>query len=99
MRRTVESLADRIGRGAFVMTDETAAYQGATEVLGARFEQVDAKSHRINRINTLHSNLDEFLAGFKGISTKHLKSYLTWLPWQRSFRDDRNDSIIRQVGA
>lgn len=35
------------------------------EVLGAVSEQVDAKSHRINRVNTLHSNLDGFLAGFK----------------------------------
>ena len=69
------------------------------EVLGATFEQVDAKSHHIHRINTLHSNLDGFLAGFKGVSTKHLQSYLTWFLWQRSFRDDRNDSIIRQVDA
>ena len=66
---------------------------------GAAFERVDAKLHRINRINTLHSNLDGFLAGFKGVSTKHLQSYLTWFLWRRSFRDDRNDSIIRQVDA
>lgn len=98
-RRALESLAGRIGKGALVMADEAAAYPGAMEVLGAAFEQVDAKSHRINRVNTLHSNLDGFLAGFKGVSTKHLQSYLTWFLWRRSFRDDRNDSIIRQVDA
>lgn len=98
-RRALESLAGRVGKGALVMADEAAAYPGAMEVLGAMFEQVDAKSHRINRINTLHSNLDGFLAGFKGVSTKRLQSYLTWFLWRRSFRDDRNGSIIRQVAA
>lgn len=98
-QRAIESLAGRIGRGTHVMADEAAAYPGAMEALGAVFERVDAKSHRINRINTFHSNLDGFLAGFKGVSTKHLQSYLTWFLWRRSFRDDRNDSIIRQVDA
>lgn len=79
------------------MADEAAAYHGAMEILGAVFEQADAKLHRINRINTLHSNLDGFLAGFRGVSTKRLQSYLTWFPRRRSFRDDRNDGIIRQA--
>lgn len=98
-QRAIESLAGHIGRGAHVMADEAAAYPGAMEALGAVFERVDAKSHRVNRINTLHSNLDGFLHRFKGVSTRHLQSYLTWFLWRRSFRDDRNDSIIRQVDA
>lgn len=98
-RRAIEALDGRILRGAYVMADEAAAYPGAMEALGAVFEQVDAKSHRINRVNTLHSNLDGFLAGFKGVSTKYLQSYLTWFLWRRSFRSDRNESIIRQVDA
>ena len=98
-QRAIEALDGRILHGAHVMADTAAAYPGALETLGTVFEQVDAKSHRINRINTLHSNLDGFLHGFKGVSTKHLQSYLTWFLWRRSFRDDRNDSIIRQVDA
>ena len=98
-QRAIESLSGHIGHGAHVMADEAASYPGAMEILGALFERVDAKSHRINRINTLHSNLDGFLAGFKGVSTKHLQSYLTWFLWRHSFRDDRNDSIIHQVDA
>ena len=98
-RRAIEALDGRILRGAHVMADIAAAYPGAMEALGAQFEQTDAKSHRINRVNTLHSNLDGFLHGFKGVSTKHLQSYLTWFLWRCSFRDDRNDSIIRQVDA
>mgnify|MGYP002610379580 FL=1 len=98
-QRAIEALDGRILHGAHVMADTAAAYPGALEALGTVFEQVDAKSHRINRINTLHSNLDGFLHGFKGVSTKHLQSYLTWFLWRRSFRDDRNDSIIRQVDA
>ena len=98
-QRVIESLAGCIERGACVMADTAAAYPGAMDALGAVFEQTDAKSHRINRINTFHSNLDGFLHGFKGVSTKHLQSYLTWFLWRRSFRDDRNDSIIRQVDA
>lgn len=42
---------------------------------------------------------DEVRIQLKGVSTKHLQSYLTWFLWRRSFRDDRNDSIIRQVDA
>ena len=98
-QRAIEALDGRILHGAHVMADTAAAYPGALEALGTVFEQVDAKSHRINRINTLHSNLDGFLHGFKGVSTKHLQSYLTWFLLRRSFRDDRNDSIIRQVDA
>lgn len=34
--------------------------------------------HAINRINSLHARLKDFMHGFKGMSTKHLQSYLAW---------------------
>jgi len=98
-QRAIEALDGRILRGAQVMADTAAAYPGALETLGAQFEQTDAKGHRINRVNTLHSNLDGFLHGFRGVSTKHLQSYLTWFLWRRSLRANRDERIIRQVDA
>ena len=58
------------------MTDAAAAYPPAMKTLGVTLTQTDAKKHAINKVNTLHSNLAAFMASFRGVSTKHLQSYL-----------------------
>lgn len=51
-----------------------------------RRSQRDAGAHgrdraAINRINRLHARIQDFMHGFKGVSTKHLQSYLAWFQW------------------
>ena len=99
--RAIDALQPRIGKGASVVTDAAAAYPPAMKTLGVTLTQTDAKSHAINRVNTLHSNLEGFMSGFRGVSTKHLQSYLDWFEWRRTFLteslDDDGKLIARQL--
>ena len=95
----IAALDGRLAKDALAVTDQAAAYPGATEALGVALTQTDAKDHAINRVNTLHSQLDGFLAGFKGVSTKRLGEYLTWFLWRRTYRQDRADAAARQVNV
>ena len=97
--RAIAALDGRLAKGALAVTDQASAYPGATEALGVALTQTDAKGHAINRVNTLHSQLDGFLAGFKGVSTKRLGEYLTWFLWRRTYRQDRADAAARQVNV
>lgn len=49
------------------------------------YDPKDRSEGTINRINTVHSLLDSFMARFKGVSTKHLGAYLDWFRWCRTF--------------
>lgn len=88
-RRAAEALRDRIGAGAVVATDKAAAYIDVLcDLKVASHESYDSKDRSegtINRINTVHSLLDSFMARFKGVSTKHLGAYLDWFRWCRTF--------------
>lgn len=88
-KRAAEALRDRIGAGAVVATDKATAYIDVLRDLKvASHESYDSKDRSegtINRINTVHSLLDSFMARFKGVSTKHLGAYLDWFRWCRTF--------------
>ena len=75
--RALESLSHRISKGSHVVMDDALAYPKVLEALGAEHEATDAKQHRINRVNALHSSLKGFMSGFRGVSTKHLQTYLS----------------------
>ena len=38
----------------------------------------DSEDNNLTTINSLHSELDYFLSGFRRVSTKHLQQYLDW---------------------
>ena len=97
--RVIAALDGRIARGAYAIADQAAAYPGAMDALGVAFTQTKADDHAINRVNTLHSLFDGFMAGFRGVSTKRLGEYLTWFLWRRTFRQDLTDVSARQVNA
>lgn len=69
--RTYKALNGRIGKGILVVTDKAGAYPTVLERLGATLERRDATVHAINRINSLHARLKDFMHGFKGVSTRH----------------------------
>lgn len=76
----------RIGKGALVVTDKAGAYPAVLKRLGATLERTDATEHAINRINSLHARFKDFIYDFKGLSTKHLQSYLAWFQWTEAFK-------------
>ena len=45
--------------------------------------------YHIQHINAFHSNFKAFLQKFRGVSTKHLNSYLKWFKWIELFKDEK----------
>ena len=88
-----------------VATDKATAYIDVLRDLKvASHESYDSRDRSegtINRINTVHSLLDSFMARFKGVSTKHLGAYLDWFRWRRTFMatDSRSaeSTVARQL--
>lgn len=98
--RAYKVLNGRIGKGALVVTDKAGAYPTVIDRLGATLERTDATEHAINRINSLHARLKDFMHGFKGVSTKHLQSYLAWFQWTEAFKSgptEQRGVIGRQI--
>lgn len=98
--RAYKVLNGRIGKGALVVTDKAGAYPTVIDRLGAALERTDAAGHAINRINSLHARLKDFMHGFKGVSTKHLQSYLAWFQWTEAFKSgpaEQRGTVGRQI--
>lgn len=51
----------------------------------------------INRINAVHSLLGAFIEPFRGVSTKHLGTYLAWFRWCRTFMATDSGAAGRTV--
>lgn len=101
--RAMSALKPPIGRGADVLTDGAPAYVKPLAELGANLTQTDADDHAINRVNTLHARLEDFMFGFHGVSTKYLQAYLDWFQWLGAFTDGCGDTgddrlLARQLG-
>ena len=45
--------------------------------------------YHIQHINGFHSNFKSFLQKFRGVSTKHLNSYLKWFKWIELFKNEK----------
>lgn len=70
--------------GSKVITDCKSSYESVAKKYNWDLKQVKSKSYvddegnNLATINALHSELDYFLSGFRGVSTKHLQEYLDW---------------------
>ena len=98
--RAYKVLNGRIGKGALVVTDKAGAYPAVLKRLGATLERTDATEYAINRINSLHARFKDFIYGCKGVSTKHLQSYLAWFQWTEAFKSgptEQRGVIGRQI--
>ncbi len=88
-KRAIKFLKGRIEAGSVVATDKARAYAGALAELGVAahraYDSRDRSRGTINHVNAIHSMLDGFMYGFRGVSTKHLHAYLDWFAWHRSF--------------
>lgn len=76
--------------------------------LGEKLDNVkklvtDCKSsyEKLANINSLHSGLATFLSSFRGVSTKHLQSYLDWYTFEKylnfSFSEEQHSNILLKV--
>ena len=98
-------LEGKVASGAIVATDCARAYRkplGALDV--RRHDARPAREHAINRVNSLHSRIVEFIDGFHGVATRRLWNYLAWFKWIWSFRRGRTAEetaglTVKQVGA
>lgn len=97
--RALAALDGRIAKGAYAVADQASAYPGVMESLGVNFTRTKAEDHAINRVNTLHSLFEGFMACFRGVSTKRLNEYLTWFLWNRTFQQNRAGVSARQVNV
>ena len=98
--RAYKVLNGRIGKSALAVTDKAGTYPAFLNHLGATLERTDASGRAINRVNSLHARLKDFMHGFKGVSTKHLQSYLAWFQWTEAFKSgpaERRGVIGRQI--
>ena len=53
--------------------------------------------YHIQHINAFHSIFKGFLQKFRGVSTKHLHSYLMWFKWIELFKDEKELLKIRKA--
>lgn len=73
-----------IENGSKVITDCKSSYESIAIENNWNLKQIKSACHVDNEgnslatINSLHSELDLFLSGFRGVSTKHLPQYLDW---------------------
>lgn len=105
--RARAALEGRVRSGAIVSTDRAHAYRGTLAELEVAchraYDPKDRAAGTINRVNNVHSLLDSFMEGFRGVSTKHLGAYLQWFRWLRAFStgDMKRDAgvVARQLAG
>lgn len=100
-KRAMDVLRDRIASASVVATDKASAYVDILAELEVdahtAYDSKDPSEGTINRINTVHSLLDTFMKPFKGVSTKHLGTYLAWFKWCRTFMATDSGTAERTV--
>lgn len=78
------TIAKYIPKESKVITDCKSSYESVAKENNWNLKQVkskcytDSEGNNLAMINSLHSELDYFLSGFRGVSTKHLQQYLDW---------------------
>ena len=103
--RAAAYLEGKVASGAIVATDQAKAYRNSLKSLDVRrHEASPSKTHAINRVNSLHSRIVEFIEGFHGVATRRLWNYLAWFKWIWSFRYGRSaeetaNLVVKQVGS
>ena len=103
--RAASYLEGKVASGAIVSTDQAKAYRKSLKSLDVRrHEASPSGTHAINRVNSLHSRIVEFIEGFHGVATRRLWNYLAWFKWIWSFRYGRTaeetaNLVVKQVGA
>lgn len=87
-----DTIAKYISKGSKIITNCKSSYEKVAKENNWRLKQAKSKGHvdaegntlvTIVTINPLHSELEHFLSGFRGVSTKHLSEYLDWFVYMK----------------
>ena len=79
---------------SILCTDSAHGYGKLATQLDLEHKAIPSGKHikgiyHIQHINAFHSNFKAFLEKFRGVSTKHLNSYLMWFKWIELFKDEK----------
>ena len=78
-----------IESGSTLITDCKSSYEKFVQDHNLKLQQVKSGTYKnlngynLAEINSLHSNVENFLQSFIGVSTKHLQGYLDWFSYQK----------------
>ena len=87
---------------SILCTDSAHGYGKLAKQLDLEHKAIPSGKHmkgiyHIQHINAFHSNFKAFLQKFRGVSTKHLNSYLKWFKWIELFKDEKELLKIQKV--
>ncbi len=84
-----DTVVNKIQNSSKVITDCKSSYERCSKDNQWNLKQVkssgykDAEDNNLANINSLHSQLTNFLSDFHGVSTKHLQHYLDWFVFSK----------------
>lgn len=84
-----DTVVNKIQNSTKVITDCKSSYERCSKDNQWNLKQVkslgykDEEGNNLSNINSLHSQLTNFLSGFHGVSTKHLQQYLDWFVFSK----------------
>lgn len=86
---------DKIDSQSIICSDSHKSYIQFTKDFALEHVRIKTGRHKngvyhINHVNSLHSNLKEWIRRFKGIATKYLANYLYWFKWLEKTKNIRN---------
>ena len=88
-KKIEESLGSKIENGTKLITDCRSAYESFAKNHNLKLEQIKSTTYKnengytLSEINALHSNFFGFLSKFRGVSIKHLQSYIDWFVYKK----------------
>ena len=95
-----------VGEGTPVSTDGLRGYARVLPRLGVSCHDAtparEARHGELGMVNAMHARLKDFLARFRGISTRRLGHYLDWFLWDEQTRRsdaDRADTLSGQAAT
>lgn len=83
----------KINSQSIICSDSHKSYIQFTKNFTLEHVRIKTGRHKngifhINHVNSLHSNLKEWVKRFKGVSTKFLANYLYWFKWFEKTKQD-----------
>lgn len=84
-----DTVVNKIKDSSKVITDCKSSYEKCSKDNNWNLKQVkssgykDTEGNNLANINSLHSQLTNFLSNFHGVSTKHLQQYLDWFVFSK----------------
>lgn len=97
----------RIDSNAIFCTDAHKGYVKMAKELNLQHKQILGKKYvngiwHIQHINAFHNNLEIFMSKFRGVSTKYLDNYMSWMKLKEITKkeklvDKANDLLIKMA--